>query len=81
MTTIQDECFLMGAPRVIRKNGGYLANIIKRIADNYDSADFDGVAFLADIELAKDNCIAIKEAAEQTIKVMEKLKHEVTHKH
>lgn len=75
MTTIKDECVLMGAPRVIKKNGGYLVNIIKRIADNYDSSDFDSVAFLADIQLAKDNCIAIKEAAELTIKTLDKLKN------
>jgi len=80
MTTIKDECVLMGAPRVIKKNGGYLVNIIKRIADNYDSSDFDSVAFLADIQLAKDNCIAIKEAAELTIKTLDKLKNEVTSK-
>ncbi len=62
MTTIQDECILMGAPRIIKKNGGYLANIIKRIAENYDSSDFDSVVFLADIQLAKDNCRTIIEA-------------------
>ena len=78
MTTIQDECTLMGAPRVIKKNGGYLANIIKRIADNYDSADFDSVAFLADIKLAKDNCTSIVEAAELAIKTLDKLRNEVT---
>ena len=80
MTTITDECILMGAPRIIKKNSGYLANIIKRIAENYDSTDFDGVAFLADIQLAKDNCRTIKEAAELTIKTLDKLKNEVTSK-
>lgn len=78
MTTIADECILLGAPRIIKKNGGYLANIIKRIADNYDSSDFDHVAFLADIQLAKDNCTAIIEAAELTIKTLDKLRNEVT---
>lgn len=78
MTTIADECILMGAPRVIRKNGGYLANIIKRIAENYDSSDFDGVAFLADIQLAKDNCRAITEAARLAAEMLDKLKKEVT---
>lgn len=78
MTTIADECILMGAPRVIHKNGGYLANIIKRIADNYDSSDFDGVTFRADIQLAKDNCTSIVEAAELTIKTLDKLRNEVT---
>lgn len=80
MTTIQDECILMGAPRIIKKNGGYLANIIKRIAENYDSTTFDGVAFLADIMLAKDNCRAIIEAAELTIQTLTLLKNEVTSK-
>lgn len=78
MTTIQDECILMGAPRIIKKNGGYLVNIIKRLAENYDSSDFDGVAFLADIQLAKDNCTTITEAAELTIKTLDKLRNEVT---
>lgn len=78
MTTIQDECILMGAPRIIKKNGGYLVNIIKRLAENYDSSDFDGVAFLADIQLAKDNCTTITEAAELTIKTLDKMKNEVT---
>ena len=78
MTTIQDECILMGAPRIIKKNGGYLANIVKRIAENYDSTDFDGMTFLADIQLAKDNCRAITEAAELTMKTLDKLKNEVT---
>lgn len=81
MTTIKDECILTGAPIVIQKNSGYLRNIIKRVADNYDSADFDCVAFLADIQLAKDNCHAIIEAAELTLKVVDKLKHEVIDKH
>ena len=80
MTTITDECILMGAPRIIKKDGGYLANNIKRIADNYNSRDFDGVAFLADIQLAKDNCRTITEAAELTIQVLDKLKNEVTSK-
>jgi hypothetical protein len=80
MTTIQDECILMGAPRIIKKNGGYLANIIKRVAENYDSSDFDCVAFLADIQLAKDNCTSIVEAAELTIKTLDKLKNEVISK-
>ena len=80
MTTIADECILMGAPRIIRKNGGYLVNIIKRITENYDSTDFDHVVFLADIQLAKDNCRAITEAAELTMKTLDKLKNEVTSK-
>lgn len=80
MTTIQDECILMGAPRIIKKNGGYLANIIKRVAENYDSSDFDCVAFLADIQLAKDNCHTIIEAAELTLKTLDKLRKEVTEK-
>ncbi len=78
MTTIADECILMGAPRVIRKNGGYLANIIKRIAENYDSSDFDGVACLAEIQLAKDNCRAIIEAAELSLSTLDKLRNELT---
>ena len=78
MTTIADECILLGAPRIIKKNGGYLVNIIKRLAENYDSSDFDGVAFLADIQLAKDNCTTIIEAAELTIKTLDKLRNEVT---
>lgn len=78
LTTIADECILMGAPRIIKKNGGYLANIIKRVAENYDSTDFDGVSFLADIQLAKDNCTSIVEAAELTIKTLDKLRNEVT---
>ena len=77
MTTIADECILMGAPRIIKKNGGYLANIIRRIADNYDSSDFDGVACLADIQLAKDNCRAIIEAAELTLSSLDNLRNEV----
>ena len=76
--TISDECTILGVPRVIKKNGGYLANIIKRIAENYDSADFDGVAFLADIQLAKDNCRAITEAARLAVEILNKLKKEVT---
>lgn len=80
MTTITDECILMGAPRIIKKNSGYLSNIIKRIAENYDSTDFDGVAFLADIQFAKDNCTSIVEAAELTIQVLDKLKNEITSK-
>ena len=80
MTTIQDECILMGAPRIIKKNGGYLANIIRRIAENYDSSDFDPVAFLADIQLAKDNCRAIIEASELAIQTLDKLRNELTAK-
>lgn len=78
MTTISDECILMGAPQVIQKNGGYLLNIIKRIAENYDSADFEGVALLGDIQLAKDNCRTIIEVAELTLETLEKLKKELT---
>ncbi len=80
MTTIQDECILMGAPRIIKKNGGYLANIIKRIAENYDSSDFDSVVFLADIQLAKDNCRTIIEASELAIQTLDKLRNELTAK-
>ena len=78
MTTIKDECILMGAPRVIKKNGGYLMSIVKRIADNYDSTVFDNVAFLADIQLAKDNCNAIMEAAKLSLQTLEKLHREIT---
>lgn len=78
MTTIKDECVLLGAPRIIKKNGGYLANIVKRIAENYDSTDFDGMTFLADIQLAKDNCRAIIEATELTLDTLDKLRNEVT---
>ncbi len=77
MTTIQDECILLGAPRIIKKNGGYLANIITRIVENYDSADFDGVTLLTDIQLAKDNCRSIIEAAELTLKTLGKLRKEI----
>jgi len=78
MTTIKDECILMGAPRIVKKNGGYLNNIVKRISENYDSEDFDVVAFLADIQLAKDNCTAIIEAAQLTVHTLDKLRNEVT---
>ena len=78
MTTIQDECTVMGAPIVMQKNSGYLRNTIKRLAENYDSSDFDVVAFLADIQLAKDNCRSIVKAAELTMKTLDKLKNEVT---
>ena len=80
MTTIADECILLGAPRIIKKNGGYLVNIIKRLAENYDSSDFDHVAFLADIQLAKDNCRAIVEASELAIQTLDKLRNELTAK-
>ena len=78
MTTIQDECILMGAPRVIKKNANYLLDIIQRIVKNYDNADFDAVAFMADIQLAKDNLATITEAAEQTKAVLTKLRHELS---
>lgn len=78
MTTITDECIITGAPQVIVKNGGYLSNLVERIAENYDSADFDGVALLGDIQLAKDNCRTIIEVAELTLETLEKLKKELT---
>lgn len=78
MTTIQDECILMGGPRVILKNGGDMLNIMQQIVTNYYSSDFDHVAFLADIQLAKDNCTAIIEAAQLTVHTLNKLRNEVT---
>lgn len=78
MTTITDESIILGAPRIIKKNGGYLSNLVERIADNYDSPDFDAVALLGDIQLAKDNCRTIIEAAELTLNALEKLRNELT---
>ena len=80
LTTIADECVLMGAPRIIKKDCGYLANIVARIVENYDSTDCDGVGLLADIQLAKDNCTAIVEAAELTANTLEKLRKELSEK-
>ena len=77
-TTIADECILLGAPRIVKKNGGYLANIIQRIVENYDSTEFNSVALLADIELAKENCDEITEAAQLVKNTLEKLHHELT---
>ena len=78
MTTIQDECILMGGPRVILKNGGDMLNIMQQIVTNYYSSDFDHVAFLADIQLAKDNCSDVIEAAQLTVQTLNKLRNEVT---
>ena len=80
VTTIADECALVGAPQIIKKNCGYLLNLIKRIVDNYDSTDFDGASFLADIAFAKENCDTIAEAAEVCKAVLEKLHNELTAK-
>ena len=77
LITIQDECTLMGAPAVIKKNGGYLVNITQRIAENYDSPNFDRVVFQTDLELADENCAAIIEAAELLKETLEKLRKEV----
>ena len=76
--TIQDECILMGGPRVILKNGGDMLNIMQQIVTNYYSSDFDHVAFLADIQLAKDNCSDVIEAAQLTVQTLNKLRNEVT---
>ena len=80
VTTIQDECALLGAPHVMKSNVNYLQNIILRIKQNYDSTDFDGAAFLADIAFAKENCDTIAEAAEVCKAVLQKLHNELTAK-
>ena len=80
VTTIQDECALLGAPHVMKSNVNYLQNIIQRIKQNYDSTEFDGTAFLADIALAKENCDSITEAADVCKAILEKLHNELTAK-
>ena len=76
--TIQDECILMGAPRVIKKSGGYLLNLIQRIVENYDSTDIDHVALLADIQYARDNCREIIATTKLMQDSIEKLRSEIT---
>ena len=80
LTTIADECILVGAPRIIKKNAGYLANGVNRIVENYDSTDFDDVSLMADIELCRENCDEIIEAARLCKETLKKLYKELTQK-
>ena len=80
ITEIVDECALLGAPYVMKSYVLNLQNHIRRIKTNYDSLDFNGESFIADIALAKEQCGNIIEAAELCRDTLEKFHKELTAK-
>ncbi len=62
--TIKDLCQLEGAIIVLQRYAKHLRKHTRNAIDNYESSDFDEVAFLEDVGYARDNASVIAQTRE-----------------
>lgn len=75
--SVFDECMLLGALEVMRKNVKYLDRKVHKAVANYDATDCDDVTMLADIAYALDQNEVVLSTARKVAELLGKLRKSV----
>lgn len=76
--TIIDECQMEGAIIVLQRYAHHLKKHLRNAVTNYESTDFDQVAFLADVAYALDNADVVMQTAEMIKETLKAMRAEVS---